>query len=124
MAKNFIQEGEVIDWTNAGTAVVSGDVVAIGSNGDALLGVALVDIAQNAQGSVAIEGVWEVPKVSGAVIAQGEYVIWDSSAKAFDDNAATPATGDVSDGAIAFAAAGAGVTTMKILLIAKPGVLA
>lgn len=124
MAKNFIQEGEVIPWTNPGTAVVSGQVVVIGSNGDALVGVALVDIAQHAQGSVALEGVWEVPKVSGAVIAQGEYVIWDASAAAFDDNAATPATGDVSDGAIAFEAAGNGATTLKVLLISKPGVLA
>jgi predicted RecA/RadA family phage recombinase len=73
---------------------------------------------------VALEGVFTVPRVSGAVIAVGEYVIWDSSAAAFDDNAATPATGDVSDGAIAFESAGNGTTTIKVKLIGKPGVLA
>jgi len=124
MATNYIQEGEVLPWTNATAGnVVSGQVLAIGSNGDALIGVALVDIAIGEQGSVALKGVWEVPKVSGAVIAQGEYVTWDASAKAFDDNASTPATGDVSDAAIAWEAAGNGVTTIKILLIGKPGVL-
>lgn len=124
MAKNFVQDGDIIQWTNGGTAVASGDVVVIGSNGDALLGIALVDIANGASGSVKLNGVFEVPKVSAAVIAQGEYVIWDASAGAFDDNAATPATGDVSDGAIAWEAAGNAVTTIKVKLISKPGVLA
>ncbi len=124
MATNYIQEGDIIDWTNGGTAVSSGDVVVIGSNGDALIGVALADIGNGETGSVALEGVFEVPKVSAAVIAQGEYVIWDASAGAFDDNAATPATGDVSDGAIAWESAGNGVTTIQVKLIGKPGVLA
>lgn len=124
MATNYVQDGDIIQWTNAGTAVLSGDPVVIGSNGDALIGIALVDIANGATGSVALEGVFSVPKVSGAVIAQGEYVIWDASAAAFDDNAAAPAAGDVSDGAIAWEAAGNGVTTIKVKLIGKPGVLA
>lgn len=124
MATNYIQEGDVIDWTNGGSAKSSGDVVVIGSNGDALIGIALIDIAGSATGSVALEGVFEVPKVSAAVIAKGEYVMWDTSAGAFDDNAAVAATGDVSDGAIAWEAAGNGVTTIKIKLIGKPGVLA
>lgn len=124
MAKNYIQYGDIIDFTNGGSAISSGDVVVIGSNGDALLGIALTDIGNGETGSVALEGVFEVPKVSAAVIAQGEYVIWDASAGAFDDNAATPATGDVSDGAIAWKAAGNGATTLQVKLIGKPGVLA
>lgn len=124
MASNYVQDGDIIDWANGGAAVNSGDPVVIGSNSDALIGIALVDIANGATGSVALEGVWEVPKVSAAVIATGEYVMWDASAAAFDDNAATPAAGDVSDGAIAWESAGAGVTTIKIKLIGKPGVLA
>ena len=91
MATNYVSEGDVIQWTNAGAAVSSGDVVVIGQ----ILGVALVDIAQNATGSVAIRGTFTVPKVSAAVIAQGEGLTWDVSAGAVDDNAATPATGDV-----------------------------
>jgi len=124
MATNYVEEGETIQWTNGGTAKDSGAVVVIGSNGDALLGVALVDIANGATGSVKLDGVFTVPKVSAAVIAKGEYVMWDASAAAFDDNLATPAAGDVSDGAIAWAAAGNGVTTLQIKLIGKPGVLA
>ena len=125
MATNYIQDGAVIDWTNSGTAVSSGDVVAIGTNGDAILGVALVDIANGATGSVQIEGVFEVPKADAAVIAIGEFVIWDSSAGNFDDNAATPATGDVSDGAFAIESKGATTSeTIKVKLTGRPGTLA
>ncbi len=119
MAKNFIQPGEVIDWTNGtGSAVASGAVVAIGQ----MLGVALVGIANGATGSVQIKGVFEVPKVSGAVIAAGESLVWDVSAGAFDDNAATPATGDISGApAVAVEAAGNGVTLMNVLFTGVPG---
>lgn len=125
MANNFTQDGNVIDWTNGGTAVSSGDVVVIGSNGDALIGIALVDIANGASGSVAIDGVCEVPKVDAAVIGIGEYVMWDSSAGAFDDNAAVAAAGDVSDGAIAMESKGATTgETIKVKLTGRPGTLA
>ena len=124
MATNYVQQGDVITWTNGGSAVVSGDVVVICSAGDAIMGVALVDIANGASGSVAIEGVYDVPKVDAAVIAAGEYVLWDSSAGGFDDNAATPAAGDVADGAVAIE--GKGATTgenIKVKLTGVPGTL-
>lgn len=125
MAKNYVQEGDVIDWTNAGAAVSSGDPVAIGSNGDAFIGIALVDIANGGSGSVALEGVFDVPKVDAAVIGAGEYVTWDSSAGAFDDNQATPAAGDVSDGAFAVESKGATVGgTIRVKLAGRPGTLA
>ena len=93
MAKNYVQEGDVINWTNGtGSAVDAGAVVVIGQT----LGVALVGIAAGAVGAVALEGVFTLPKVSGAVIAAGESLVWDVSAGKFDDNAATPATGDIS----------------------------
>jgi hypothetical protein len=67
-----------------------------------------------------------VPKVSGAVIAQGESLTWDvsagSGAGAFDDNAATPASGDVTGAAaFAFEAAGAGVTSLAVFFTGVPG---
>jgi predicted RecA/RadA family phage recombinase len=67
-----------------------------------MLGVALVAIAIGGTGSVAIEGVFSgVPKVSGAVFVQGEKLVFDSSAGsgvgAFDDAAATPAAGDITE---------------------------
>ena len=119
MASNYVQPGNIITWTNGtGTAVVSGQVVAVGQT----LGVALVNIANGAAGSVAIEGVFSVPKVSAAVIAAGESLTWDVSAAAFDDNAATPATGDITGPpAIAIEAAGAGVTTLKVKFTGVPG---
>lgn len=119
MASNYQQKGEVITWTNAtGSAVSAGQMVKIAN----CLGVALVDIANGASGSVGIEGVFlNIPKVSGAVFAQLEKLIWDVSANgglgAFDDSAATPATGDVTGAAVAWAAGTDGQTTCAVKLI-------
>lgn len=117
--KTYVQPGKVITWTNGtGAAVASGDVVAIGN----ILGVAAVDIAVGASGSVAIEGVFTVPKVSGAVIAQGESLTWDASAAAFDDNLAVPGAGDITGApAVAAEAAGNGVTSFDVKLTGVPG---
>ena len=124
MATSMKQPGEVIDYT-AGADISSGDVVVIGSNGDAIIGVAITDIANGDTGPVAIGGVWTLPKVSAAVIGQGESLVWDSSAGEFDDNQAIPAAGDVSGpAAIAFAAAGNGATTVDVKLTGIPGTLA
>ena len=123
MANNYVTEGESLQWTNGGgSTVAAGTVVAIGN----ILGVTQADIAAGATGTVAIEGVFTVPKISGAVIAQGESLVWDVSANsgagAFDDNAATPATGDISGPpAVAYEAAGAGATTMKVMFTGVPG---
>lgn len=120
MATNYVQNGEVLAYTNAGSAISSGDVVVIGN----LVGIALTDIATDETGSVALEGVFTVPKVSAAVIAQGEKVIWDASAGAFDDSAAAPATGDVSNCCVAMEAAGNGVTSIAVKLNVGPGTVA
>lgn len=113
MATSKVQEGAVIEYTNTGSAISSGDVVVIGNANDAMLGVALTDIAATTGvGSFAIEGVWELPAASAAVITAGERIMWDVSATEFDDNAATPAAGDVSEAATAVADSGNGVTTV------------
>ena len=119
MATNFEQDGKVIDFANSGTAISSGSVVVVG----ATLGVALVDIAATTgTGAVSIDGVFNVPKVSAAVIAQGERLSWDASASAFDDDAATAATGDVTgESAMAFESAGNGVTTIAVKFTGVPG---
>ena len=114
---NYVQKGEVIDFV-AAADVVSGQVVAIGN----ILGVACAAVANGATGKAAIRGVFTVPKVSAAVIANGESLTWDVSAAAFDVNAATPATGDITGApAVAFEAAGNGVTSMKVLFTGVPG---
>lgn len=119
MAKNYESDGNTIQWTNGtGAAVASGQLVKVGPS---MLGVALVALANGATGSVAVEGVFSgVPKVSAAVFAQGEKLIWDVSANgalgAFDDSAASPATGDVTGGAIAWAAGANTETTCTVKL--------
>lgn len=118
--QNFVQDGSTIDYTNGGSAISSGDVVVVGQS----IGIAVGDIANGETGVLSIEGVYDVAKVSAAVIAQGESVIWDASASAFDDNAATPATGDVSGCCVAMEAAGNGVTTISVKLNCGVGTVA
>jgi len=126
MAGNYLQEGRVLDFTNSsGSTITSGSPVAIG----AIIGVALADIANGEVGAVQIDGVFQLPKVSGAVIAQGESLTFDVSANsgagAFDDNQATPATGDITGAAaVAAEAAGSGTTTIAVRLTGVPGTVA
>lgn len=117
MATTLQSDGSVIDYANTGAAISSGAAVKIGGTStSAMLGVALTDIAATTgNGAVAIEGVFDIPKVSAAVIAKGERVLWDASAAAVDDDAATPATGDFFCGT-AWEAAGNGVTTIAVKL--------
>ena len=117
MAGNYIQPGEVVEHT-ATANLASGQVVAMGN----ILGVALKDIPSGSPGPVQITGVFVVPKVAGAVIAQGESLTWDASAAAFDDNLATPASGDITGAAAtAFEDAGNGATSLKVKLSGAPG---
>lgn len=113
MATNYVSDGNVIQWTNGtGSDVSSGALVVAGHT----LGVALVDIANGASGSVAVEGVFTAPKVSAAVFVQGEKLIYDVSAGAFDDSAATPASGDITGGAVAWIAGANAETTCTVKL--------
>lgn len=127
MATNIYNSNhmQIITWTNGtGSAVASGAIVKIGATGQATLGVALEAIANGATGSVGYNCGVTAAKVSAAVFAQGEFLIWDASAAAFDDNAATPASGDVSTNAARADAAGANAeTTCRVWLTGIPGTL-
>jgi predicted RecA/RadA family phage recombinase len=59
--KNWIQEGETLDYT-APSNVVSGQLVQIGN----LHGVVVADIASGAVGAVNLEGVYTFPKLTSA----------------------------------------------------------
>jgi predicted RecA/RadA family phage recombinase len=121
MATNYVYEGKTLNYTNTGAAIASGAVVVVGN----IIGIAQGDIAATSgTGVLAIEEVWTVPKVSGAVIAAGEKVLWDVSAGAFDDSLATPATGDVSNCCVAMEAAGNGVTTIEVKINVGVGTVA
>lgn len=120
MATTHVLDGSVLQHT-AASAISSGDVVVMGS----LLGVALTDIASGETGSVAIKGVFRLPKLGAAVIGQGETLTFDSSADAFDDNQATASSGDVTGScAVAASPAGSGAETVDVLLTGVPGTVA
>lgn len=94
MTTLVVQDGTTYEYTNAGAAISSGDPVAVGTV-SAFLGVAATDIAATSGvGTLIVSGVVTLPKVSAAVFAAGDQVLWDSSAGAVDDNAAVAATGD------------------------------
>lgn len=117
MATNYLAEGKVVNYT-AGADITAGSVVKMNK----ILGVAIADIANGAVGPVQIEGVFSCPKLSTAVIGLGESLTWDVSAGNFDDQAATPASGDVTGAAaVAVEAAGNGTTTVKVKFTGTPG---
>lgn len=121
MTSKYVQDGDIMDYANAGSAIASGAVVAVGN----LIGVALADIAATSGvGSVALEGVFTLPKVTGTAWTQGAKLLWDASAGKFDLGTATPATGDISGCCVAFAAAASAATTGLVKLNVGVGTVA
>lgn len=80
MSTNYKQPGAVMEYSNAGANLSAGDVVLIGSR----LGVCEVDIASNSSGSVAMEGVFLVPKADDAAWTQGALIYWDAADEEFN----------------------------------------
>ncbi len=65
-------------WTNGtGSAVSSGDLVPVGGT----FGVAQVDIADGASGTLAMEGVYELPAINTVEISQGNPVYYEAASK-------------------------------------------
>jgi len=96
----FIHYGKSIDYT-PGSAVSAGDVVVQGE----LVGVAKLDIAASALGALAVEGVFDFPKATGAstAITAGANVYWDvadTEAKVDDESAANKLIGKVVKAAV------------------------
>lgn len=81
--KNFVQDGDVITVT-APYAVSSGGGVLVGAN---LFGVATSDIANGAQGEIAVEGVFDLPKTSALAITTGDRLFWDNTNKVVNKTA-------------------------------------
>jgi predicted RecA/RadA family phage recombinase len=74
----FVQHGDVIAFTNGGTARAAGEMVAIGS----IVGMTTHPVAANAVGSLQIEGVVEAEKNAATdVIDAGDAVYLNSTAK-------------------------------------------
>lgn len=119
MAKNGVNAGDTIEFADAG-AVTSGQVLVIGN----LITIAAASYAAAETGVYYTKGRFTVAKLTTAVIAAGEMVMWDASGTNFDDSAATPATGDVTNAAIAAEAAGNGVTSIDVFLNQRLGTVA
>lgn len=109
MTSKFVQVGEVLNYTAAADTPVNAIVKA-----GLLLGVAAVNIKAGTTGSVLLQGVFEVPKETAAVFAQGDAVLFDAATKKFK-------VGDGGPCAVAFAAAGAGETTCQVMFTGVPG---
>jgi predicted RecA/RadA family phage recombinase len=105
--KNYIQEGRMITVAAPTGGVTSGDGVVIG----ALFGVASKTAAEGETVTLATTGVFDLSKLASAVIAAGDAVAWDDTAKQVN----APATGRYPIG-IAIEAAGNGATTVRVRL--------
>ena len=114
---NFVSDGNTVSYTNGGGSTIpSGTLVKAGHT----LGWAITDIPAGGTGTLRIRGKGTAPKVSAAVFAVGEKLVFDVSANsgvgAFDDSAATPASGDITGGAIAAVAGANNETTCTVVL--------
>lgn len=109
MARNYIQDGNVLEIT-AAAAIASGDIVQQGS----FIGVALVDAAIGKLCQVHICGVFAVACPSADVITQGAPLYFDEAEAVvkLDDEA-----GANSLAGYAFRASGNGVTEVDLRLL-------
>lgn len=116
MATNYIQKGEVMPKTVAGTDLTSGQVVVTG----ALVGIALGDYAVGDIAEISLEGVYEVPKATGA-ISHGAAVYWDADGNPVSGTAGSGAATDTAtDNTLmgyAFNAAASGDATVLVKLL-------
>ena len=112
--KNYVQNGDYITFT-AGATITSGMIVKVGS----LFGVALTDVANGSTGTLALRGVFTLPKTTGGgtAIAAGGPAYFDTSVAATGavngdtESAANPLCG------YAIAAAADGAATAQIRLL-------
>lgn len=123
MASTYLKgEKTTVTYTCTGAVTVDSERV-FGSTNAAGASVGVAQVA-GATGDIItydIAGVYTMPAVTGAVIAQGETVNWDSSAGKVDDTAHTLAVGDVGDFGVAMAAKAAAATATTVVVKLLPG---
>jgi predicted RecA/RadA family phage recombinase len=108
--KNSIQPGNVLTIV-AAADIASGDPVLIGPDPGGLVGVACGSALTGAEVEVAVNGVFELPKLTTDVVAVGDLLYYDLS----EAELTKTATNNTLAG-IATKAAGNGVTTVQIRL--------
>jgi predicted RecA/RadA family phage recombinase len=105
--KTYYKSDEIIDYTNAGSAIASDDVVQIGD----MLGIAMDAIAATTGvGPVLVRGIAKVTKYAGEAWTQGQTIYYHATNKF-----TTTATGATRCGCAAIAA-GSSATTGYIVL--------
>lgn len=114
--KNYVHSGDSLAYKNeSGATITAGSPVLIGSK----LGVALDDILDDAEGTVVLEGVFEIRKATGA-ITQGAKLYWDADGNPVGGASQTGALTTTDSGNTfvgwAFAAAGSTAATVHIKL--------
>lgn len=79
----FVSEGDRIDHTPV-SAVAEGDVIVIGGR----LCLATSPIAANSLGSLAIRGIFNLPKAAGVAVTAGELIYWHGPVTGINTTAA------------------------------------
>jgi predicted RecA/RadA family phage recombinase len=106
--KNFISAGNTLTIT-AGADFPSGSVVVVG----AAIGIATADIASGAEGTLLLEGVFDIPKAPSQAWTVGAAVYWDGP----QARATTQAEDNALLGiAVQAVGSGAGETTGRVRL--------
>lgn len=107
---NQVNSGEVVMYSNSGSAISAGDIVVMGK----ICGIAINDIpATTGVGAVAIKGCFRLTKKTASdVIAQGTVLVYDSGVEA----ASAASTLDAVIVGHAAAAAGTASTTVDAIL--------
>jgi len=106
--KNYVSSGATLTIT-AAAAITSGDGVLAGS----IFGVAAGDIANGAEGTINLTGVYNLPKVGSQAWTVGAKVYWDAS----EAECTTTETDNTLIGvAVLAVGSGAGETTGRVRL--------
>jgi predicted RecA/RadA family phage recombinase len=108
MATNFIQPGDVAEFTAGGT-VTAGTPLLVGS----LVVVPLVSTTTGLKYNAALKGVFTLPKATGAAWTEGQVLYFDSAA----GNFATAASATARRAGVAMAAAASGDTSGVVRLL-------
>lgn len=109
MAKNLVQDGDILTFIAPSGGVTSGNGYLIG----ATFVVANVSVAQDLPFAGSLTGVWDLPKVAVQTPAPGALLYWDNAAK----NVTTTSAGNTLIGVhAAMAAAGGSDATIKVRL--------
>lgn len=75
MKATYVQRGHTIRYQNAGSAIAAGDIVPL----DTRIGIASSDIPAGGEGSVTVEGVFEIKKKASEAITAGANVYYNTT---------------------------------------------